>query len=211
MKTEQLIDILAEDLPTRPARAAATLGRWLPLATAGLLALWLTIVGVRPDIMSSGLWPTAAKLLLGVLLATIGVTGAVRLSRPEARASDGVRWLALVPVLVLITIGAELSNTGVRGWQVRLFGQGVAPCLLTIPALAVVPLVVSLVALRHGATSAPGATGALAGLGAAGLAIMAYGLWCTEDSMLFVGVWYLMASLIAALVGALAARATLRW
>ena len=93
----------------------------------------------------------------------------------------------------------------------RLFGKGIVTCLTLVPALAALPLIACLTILRRGATSEPMAAGALAGLASAGLAILAYGLFCNEDSPLFIATWYSLAALIVGLAGAALGRAMLRW
>jgi hypothetical protein len=46
---------------------------------------------------------------------------------------------------------------------------------------------------------------------AGGLAILAHGLFCTEDSALFVATWYTLGAGIVGLIGAGLGRAMLRW
>jgi hypothetical protein len=108
-------------------------------------------------------------------------------------------------------LGTDLAMHGLERLPDRLFGKSVLSCLTLIPAIAAVPLVAALLALRHGATTAPTASGALAGLASAGLAIVAYGLFCMEDSALFVAIWYTIAAGIVALAGAALGRMMLRW
>lgn len=211
MKTDQLIHTLAQDLSTHPVTVQASLWRTLPIVAAVVLVGWLAVAGVRADVVSSGLRPTVIKLGLGCLLTVVGLLGALRLSRPEATWSQSAHWLAVIPVFAVLAAGAEWLTLGSDGWQMRLFGKGQMVCLLVIPSLAVVPLIGVLVALRGGAPSQPHATGAFAGLAAAGLAIVAYGLFCTENSALYVGAWYVLAGGISGLIGALAGRFALRW
>ena len=61
------------------------------------------------------------------------------------------------------------------------------------------------------AKPAPSSTARLAGLVAGGAAAGVYSLHCTEDSPLFYGVWYVLAILAVAAVGALAGARVLRW
>lgn len=211
MKTDQLIHALTQDLPTSPATVQATLWRILPIVAAVLLVGWLAVVGVRADVFLTGLRPTMIKLGLGGLLTVVGLIGVLRLSRPEAPWFQSARWLAVIPAFALLAAGAEWLTLGSHGWQSRLFGKGLMVCLLVIPSLAVVPLISMLLALRRGAPTLPHAAGAFAGFAAAGIAIIAYGLFCTENSALYIGAWYVLASCIAGLVGALAGRVALRW
>lgn len=211
MKTDQLIHVLAQDLPTPIATVQGTLWRTLPIIAAVVLVAWLAIAGVRADVLSSGLRPTAIKLGLGGMLTVFGLLGALRLSRPGSTWSQLTHWLAVIPAFALLAASAEWLALGDDGWQMRLLGKGQMVCLLVIPSLAVVPLIGVLAALRRGAPTMPRAAGAFAGIAAAGIAIMAYGLFCTENSALYVGAWYVLAGCISGLIGALTGRFALRW
>jgi hypothetical protein len=57
----------------------------------------------------------------------------------------------------------------------------------------------------------PGLTGAVAGLLSASIAATLYAANCTDDSPLFVAVWYPLAIGFVALVGCLAGRRWLQW
>ena len=80
-----------------------------------------------------------------------------------------------------------------------------------IPTLGAGPLVMMLLALRRGAPSNPGASGALAGLAASGIAATFYATNCFDDSPLFVTVWYPLATAILLVAGYLAGLRYLRW
>jgi hypothetical protein len=211
MRTDDLISLLAADLPTQPTKAEAVLSRWLVVSAALAGIGFLGLVGIRQDLAGSGLAPTLAKLALGAMLAVSAAVGARRLVRPDVPTVAVTKGLLAVCVFLALLVAGDVASRGMDGWLVRLSGKSILICLIAIPALAAPPLVASLMAIRRGATSAPATTGALAGLAAAGLAICAYGLFCTEDSLLFVAVWYAMAAGIVAVVGAGLGRLTLRW
>ena len=78
--------------------------------------------------------------------------------------------------------------------------------LLSLPMLAA-----SLWALRRGASVHPALSGAAAGLLSAGLGTGLYAFFCIEDSPLFYGVWYVLAILGVAALGALVGARLLRW
>jgi hypothetical protein len=208
MKTDDLIGLLARDLDTQPVSSASLLWRWLPLAALAAAGLFLALLGLRSDItQSSVVYPTALKLGFGVLIATIAGIGAFRLVRPDASVSLSV--MALVPVAALVGSVLVLD----RSWMNQPMAQwtSVLRCITFIPVIALLPLAAFLHAMREGAVMQPAAAGALAGLASAGLAMLAYGLNCTEDSPLFVGLWYSLAAAITAGVGAIAAKRTLVW
>jgi hypothetical protein len=211
MKTETLIDWLAEDLAFKPQRASNRLLIWLPIAALATGIIFLNLAGIRTDLRSTGAMPTLVKIGLGLVIAIGALAGTRTLLRPEASIAQGIAavFVALLPLSLLLAL--DLARSGQDGFLGRLLGTSFMSCLTVIPLLAAIPLVTSLMALRAGATSHPAFTGALAGLASAGLAIMAYGLYCTEDSPSFVAVWYSLAAAIVALVGSLAGRMWLRW
>lgn len=211
MRTEDLINMLAQDLQTPARSAMATLRILLPLAALVAGGGFLAMMGVRADLTAAGLAPTAMKLSLGGLLGIGAAVAASKLTRPEVKTGATLTWLVAACLFVAAVIGTDLLLQGLEQWSVRLFGKSVLSCLTLIPAIAAVPLVAALFALRHGATTAPTASGALAGLASAGLAIVAYGLFCTEDSPLFVATWYTLAAGLVGMAGAALGRTALRW
>lgn len=211
MRTDDMIDALVQDLPNQPKPVSTILLRWWPAAAALTGAGFLTLTGVRPDLVTAGLAPTLLKLMLGALIALSAISGALDLSRPEAQASAASKWLLAVVGFLGLVVATDLLRHGLDGWWARLFGKGIVTCLTLVPALAALPLIACLTILRRGATSEPMVAGALAGLASAGLAILAYGLFCNEDSPLFIATWYSLAALIVGLAGAALGRAMLRW
>lgn len=211
MRTDDLINLLAQDLPTPTRDTAATLRLWLPMSALAAGACFLIVMGMRADLAGAGLTPTAMKLALGALLALGAVMGASRLARPETDVSTATKWLAAAGLLIAAILGTDLLTHGLERLSDRLFGKSVVSCLTFVPAIAAIPLGAALFALRHGATTAPAVSGALAGLASAGLAIIAYGLFCMEDSALFVATWYTLAAALVALAGAVLGRTALRW
>ncbi len=211
MRTDSVIRLLVEDLPNRPADAGAALRRWWPIAAAAAGVSFLAFAGVRTDLMASGFAPTMTKAALGLSLAAVSIVGAFRLSRPEVKTAPAAKGLIAIAVILGLVIATDFWSQGLDAWRMRLFGKSVLPCLTLIPLLAALPLAASLAALRRGATTKPAAAGALAGLASAGLAIVAYGLFCTEDSPMFIATWYSLAALVAGLAGAALGRLLLRW
>lgn len=211
MKTENFIRVLVADLPSRPDHPGRALPRWL-VASAGLAGTaFLLVAGTRTDMFGPGLLPTVLKVLLGALLAWAAIGGAKTLARPEARPWQGIWRLAVIAAFFMILLVSDLVSHGSDGWLVRLFGKNFLFCLTVIPTLSLLPLLASLHAMRTGATTSPTTAGALTGLASAGMAIMAYGLFCTEDSPAFFATWYLLAAAIVAGVGAVLGRILLRW
>ena len=65
--------------------------------------------------------------------------------------------------------------------------------------------------MRQGAPEKPGFAGAMAGIAASGIGATFYAANCTDDSPLFVALWYPMAIAIVAAIGYVAGRRLLRW
>lgn len=211
MKTEKLIDWLAEDLAFKPPMASKRILFWLPIAALATGIIFLNLVGIRTDLTSTGAMPTFVKIGLGLVMAIAAVRGTRMLLRPEASIVQALAAPLAVFLSLSLLLAIDLAFWGQNGFLGRLLGKSVTSCLTVIPLLSAIPLVTSLMALRAGATSHPAFIGALAGLASAGLAIVAYGLYCTEDSPSFVAVWYSLAAVIVALVGSMAGRRWLRW
>ena len=212
MRTDDLIGLLAKDLAVKPPRPSAVLARRLPLAVLAVALIFALLLDMREDLASpAALWATGLKLGLGLLLAGAGALAALRLARPEAGPARS--WLAPIAAAALLGAAAlaEMARLGTGGSLARMLGDSILPCLTLIPLLSLPPLAALLLALREGAVTRPALAGAFAGLAAAGVGIMVYAAHCDEDSALFIGVWYALAAVISAGLGALAGRRALAW
>jgi hypothetical protein len=208
MKTDELIGLLARDIGTALPVPATSLSRWLPLAALAAGAIFLAVLGMRPNIGSATtMFPTGLKLGFGLVLAAAAGVVAMRLARPDADRLNAVMLLAFMAALmaVVLAAGGFLSNAPRANWTTIL------KCVTMIPLMSLLPLAAFLMALRQGAVTQPEIAGAMSGLASGGLAILAYGLHCTEDSPLFIGLWYSVAALCAAGIGAVAGRRVLAW
>jgi len=209
MKTDQLIAALAADAPAEPGIGAG-LARWLApalaLAAAALLVGW----GLRPGLAAALMQPAvAAKLALPLVLAGTALALALRSARPEARAP--ALPLAVLGAAALALLAAGLATTPQAAWEQAWLGDTALACLISIPALAVLPLAASLLALRRGASTDPARTGLLAGLLAGAAATALYALHCPEDSPLFYVCWYGLGIVIAGTAGRLLGPRLLHW
>lgn len=212
MRTDDLIGLLAKDLAVKPRRPWAVLARGLPLAALAVALIFAVLLDMREDLANpAALWATGLKLGLGLLLAGAGALAALRLARPEAGPARS--WLAPIAAAALLVLAAvaELLRLGAGGSVERMLGDSILPCLTLIPLLSLPPLAAFLLALREGAVTRPALAGAFAGLAAAGMGIVIYAAHCDEDSALFIGVWYALAAVISAELGALAGRRALAW
>jgi hypothetical protein len=212
METEQLIRTLAADSIHRARPVGYVLGLALLAAAPLSLAMFLSGLGVRPDVMTAMHNPFFdLKFVVTLTLAVAAIAVSLHLSRPEV-SLRGWWWLLLIPVGILAAgIASEMMMPQRLPMIVRLIGSNSRICLTAIPLMSLPLLAGALLALRHGATTRPAAAGAIAGLLSAGLAATLYASHCTDDSPLFVATWYPIAIALVAAVGALVGSKVLRF
>lgn len=212
METDSLIKALAADT-TKPALPqpwawAAAIGLAVLLAAAVFLAL----LGPRPDI--GAVAGTARFLFKFAFTLAVSATafGLLRaLARPGAPLGKVKGWILLAPVLMAGAVSLELALVPSGSWAVRMMGTNSLACLGFIPLIGLGPLAVFMAMLRHGAPTRPRLAGAVAGVLAGGLSATFYAAHCTDDSPLFVGLWYSLAIAGLAVLGSLAAPRMTRW
>ena len=213
METDQLIRTLAADNAHRARPVGFMLALSLLLAAPVSVAIFMTELGVRPDVMTAMRNPFFdLKFVVTLALAISAIAISLHLSRPEA-SPRGWAWLLLIPVGLLVAgIGGEMMMMPKRPpMMTRMVGRNAWTCLTSIPLMALPLLAAALVGLRHGAPTRPAIAGALAGLLSAGLAATLYASHCTDDSPLFVATWYTIATALVTAVGALAGPRVLRF
>lgn len=211
MDTEKFIRGLAADHGWKSQPVRIVLAAMLAVAlgcSATIFAMWLRM---RPDVMVA----TGNPFFLLKFVVTLALVGAslalaMRLIRPGAPIRSW-RWLLALPVALLaVGIVADLMVPHTSSWEARLVGSNSQVCLTAIPLMSVPLLIAALAGLRHGASTRPALTGAVAGLLAGGIAATLYASHCTDDSPLFVATWYTAALALVTMVGAIAGRWVLR-
>lgn len=211
MKTEQLIQALAQDAPVR-LRFAPTLALAVAAGTVLSAIVFCAQLGLRADIGTAiGTARYLAKFGLALLLAVTATGLAFRMARPGVPAGGWRLALLSVPLLLAIAVIAELATLPRAGWVHRLHGHHAAFCMAYISILAIAPLAALLLALRQGAPRRPSVAGAIAGLAAGGIAASLYAGFCAEDSPLFVAAWYTVAIAGVTAVGGAIGSRLLRW
>jgi len=212
METDQLIRTLAADTRERPWPVGLVLA--VALLAAGLvsIAMFSAALGVRPDVMSAMHNPFFdLKFVVTLALASSAIVVGLHLSRPEATLR-GWAWLLLIPIHFLAGgIGCEMLLPQPVPMMTRMIGKNWSVCLVAIPALSLPLLAAALIGLRHGASTRPAVTGAIAGMLSAGLAATLYASHCTDDSPLFVATWYTIGTALLAVIGAVAGARVLRF
>ena len=212
MKTEDLISQLAgEPVADRRGiggRAVTGLGIGFLIA----LALFLPVLGPRPDLMEAVQRPiVAVKMILPLLLGPVALVLALRSARPTTPAPAGVKALWLWPAVALALFLYAFATTAPGARAVAFLGHSIPICLPAIVVLSAPILIGLFRALKDGAPTRPARCGALAGLAAAGFATALYSTFCNEDSPLFYAVWYSLGIGIVTAAGAVAGGRYLRW
>ncbi len=213
MRTEDLIRAMANDPQRRSAPAGLALAQVLVPALAVVAALFVGTIGVRPGFagMLAGDWRLLAKFAFLLPLAIVAARAVIRLADPVEEPSRLTPALVLGPLVLGLAVLAELASVPGAELAARAKGHNGFACLIAIPMLALLPLAATLYAARQGAPSYPAATGALAGLLAAGLGAALYATHCTDDSPLFVALWYPIGMAVIVGLGAVLGTRLLRW
>lgn len=209
MRTDDLIRALAHDA-TPAAVPSPRLDLALVLGCAVAMGIgFLMLAGPRSD-LSAHVAAVTAKVVLTLLTATAGLALVLRLARPGVEPGRSPALLGLVVALLAAwTAGTWLMTPAAL--TAGLFSRNAWHCLVAIPVLALPTLALLVAVARRGAVTRPTLAGWAAGLAAAGLSATFYALSCTEDSPLFVAIWYGLATLAVGAVGAAAFRRFVRW
>ncbi len=212
MKTDDLITAIAADAgaPRAPIAWLVWLGAGVGvIATAVLFSLLLPM---RPD-MAAALGDThfLFKWAFSLTLLATALALVVRLARPQAVPDWQLYILLVAPLVLAVGVASELMALPSSYWMPTMIGTNPVGCMLFIPILSALPLVAMIFVLRRGAPARPALTGAVAGLVAAGIAATFYATHCQNDSPLFLAAWYVLATVIVAMVGALLGARLLRW
>ena len=212
METDQLIRTLAADNAHRARPVGSVLTLALLVAAPVSVAIFLTELGVRPDVMTAMRNPFFdLKFAVTLALAVSAIAISLHLSRPEA-SLRGWAWLLLIPIGLLVAgIAGEMMMPQRMPMMMRMVGKNAWNCLTSIPLMSLPLLAAALLGLRHGAPTRPALAGAIAGLLSAGLAATLYASHCTDNSPLFVATWYTIAAALVSAIGALAGPRVLRF
>lgn len=202
IKTNELIATLASDLPRQRVRPGTAIAIAVVVAVIAAATVFFSTIGPRPDIAGvAQTYRFVGKFLVTGLLAVTSILLLDRLMRPGA-----VRWvdfvlLATAPAVLAIMAGIEAYLMPSSQWQMAAAGKNGLVCLTFVPLIGLGPLVAMIAALRTGAPTRPGLSGAVAGIVAGGISASFYAAHCTDDSPFFVAIWYPAAIVILAGLG----------
>jgi hypothetical protein len=211
MNVDSTIEALALDFgPVRPARVHLPLIALGALLAASAVALFW---GVRPDALGGfegpALW---VKCGYTSSLAAAALYLIHSLGTPGADSRRALFLLVLPIAIALVCATLALAATDPLQRLPSLLGRTWATCSASIFALSLLTTPLVILASRTFAPVRRQATGATIGIAGGAIAATAYGLlYCAEDSLVFIAVWYTLGILAAALAGAAYGRAWLRW
>lgn len=213
MKTDDLIRALVADTATSRPPIGKTVAWAFPCGVLLAALIFSATLGPRGDFLYSIVHSPRFqfKFLFTLAIALPALLVARSYARPE-RASGGLGRLLILPALLLLAgVAGEMMSVPPEHWGLFAKGQNSLVCLTVIPLLAIAPLAATLYALRQGAPSQPTIAGAAAGLFSAGIAATLYASHCSDDSPLFVSIWYPLGIAIVTVAGALIGRRLLKW
>ena len=212
MNTDRFIAALSADGAGKRPNLTLRLGWALALGACASFALFMGMVGPRPDAAQAmRTMRFDLKFLDTLALLAPAFFLCLRLSRPQASPAALLGWLFAPVAILAAAVGVELASVPQAQWMAKLVGANAVHCLTLVPLFSLPPLAALLIALRDGAPRHPALTGALAGAAAAGVAATLYASNCPDDSPLFVATWYPLATGAVMALGALIGRRVLRW
>ena len=214
MRTDELINTLVADHAAQPGPKPVAYGLVMAIigGVAISAALFSIMLGVRPDIVSAlGTWRFGLKIGDNLVLAIAAAWVALRLSSPTTTPLSAMRALLVPALLLLGAVVYELVTIPASAWPSRAIGVNGVMCLASIISLSIVPLGAVVYALRQGAPTSPAVMGAVVGLLAGALGATVFAMHCTNDSPLFVAIWYALAIDLMSMFGLVVGRHALRW
>jgi hypothetical protein len=213
MKTNDLIKALAADAKSVEQPIARTLAVAVGIGALLSLIAFLVTIGPRHDFteVASTSVRFLYKFVVTLSLAIPAFLLVRGLSRPDFKLDKRLWWLALGPALLLFGVVLELMSVPSDTWRARMIGHNAFFCMTVIPLLSLAPFAAVLYALKCGAPATPTVAGAVGGILSAGIAATLYASHCTDDSPLFVALWYPVGFVLMTALGALIGSRFLRW
>lgn len=210
-KTEGLIGKLAHQAGARHLPKPRTFKAILAIAAMASLGisvvLVLTLVGIRPDFAIAVRRAPFAFKIASMLVLSLG--GLVLAGRAALPGSGRLTPMVFLPAVLVLAFRAVTDHSGLS-----IMGNSdisVHECVLTILGVSLPPLAILLGVIRIGAPTRPALAGAIAGALSGALGAAAYALACKNDGGLFVAIWYPLAILVMAALGAAIGRRALAW
>lgn len=213
MRTDDLIKALSADARNVEPPIGVTIAVAVAIGSVSSLLLFLWLLGPRPD-FSEVITGSIRFLLKFVVTLSVAFPAFVLLrglSRPDFVAGRRLWWFGLAPALLAVSGLFEMASLPSNEWHALMIGQNSSLCVTMIPLLSLAPLAAVLYALKAGAPASPTIAGAVGGLLSAAIGATLYASRCTDDSPLFVALWYPFGIILMTMLGALIGKRCLRW
>ena len=213
LQTDDLIKVLAAAQKRQPrGRPWAAVSASLAAGLAVAVLLIGATLGIRPDLTASLTDPvTWLKLGFSVFVLLAAGTAAWRLSLPGKGWSGAGMVLLVVFAVVACWALVDLAGRPMVEWAPCIAGRDWLTCLVAIPLLALPSMLAMSLAMRRLAPTRLDLAGTLLGLASGGAAAFAFTLYCQDDTVPFVAVWYGLALGMSALLGRALGPRLLRW
>jgi hypothetical protein len=213
MKTDDFISLLATGVAPVDRRALTKrFGLAVLIGAAGATLIMAVVLGIRRDLAEVAVTPIFwAKIALPLCVMIGSLWMSTRLARPGVR-TGGSSWLIAAPVAAVWLAGAYVLMAAPGEARLALvLGQTWRVCPFNIAMLSIPGFITVFWALKGLAPTRLALTGAAGGLLAGSTATLAYCLHCPEMGIPFWGVWYVLGTLLPAVVGAVLGPRLLRW
>ncbi len=192
MSTDQLIALLVADLkPVDSNRVVRSLLIAIAVGAAAAFGAMLITFAPRPELLDgSNLKLLLVKSFFASSVAGIAAVFLTKIVRPGAQLhySPG---LVLVPFVGMVGVAARaLASVPFNAWPGMIVENDSLTWVLAIPLLSALPFVILIRALRVGAPTDLALAGEMAGLVASGIGASACALFCVEQSVSSIAIWY---------------------
>ncbi len=213
MRTDDLIKALSADAGSIEPPIEWTITVAVAVGSLSSLALFLWLLGPRPDFLEviAGSIRFVLKFAMTLSLGIPAFFLLRGLSRPDFTIGKRLWLLAVAPAILILGSLFEMSSIPANEWHSRMIGHNSLLCMTMIPLLSLGPLGTVFYALKAGAPANPTTAGAVGGLLSAAIGATLYASRCTDDSPLFVALWYPFGMVLMTLLGALFGKWRLRW
>lgn len=213
MNTDEIIQTLRLDLsPVLPGAAARRIGRALIVGgLCGLLVMILLYGAPLGAVSKTGVMVFMMKLAFAAAITGLAARLLLAAGRPGEKLAPRSLWLALPLLIVAMAAMMELAgSSGVSATEL-LFGSTWKRCLVDVAGVSLFVFGALLSVFSRLAPVRLRLTGFIAGLCSGAMGTVVYALYCPEASATFMLVWYTLAMMLPALVGALVGPRLLRW
>lgn len=213
LRTNDLIDILAAAQQRQPRQPPA-----LGIAAGGVVGVCLAValtsatLGFRSDLATTLAHPAVwLKLCITSVIVVSAGFAAQRLSLPGRDWRVAKYVLGITFAAVMLWAVVDLMTKPISDWARCIEGRDWSTCLMAIPLLSLAPMLAMGAAMRRLAPTQLKLAGALLGLASGAVAAMAFSLYCRDDAVSFVAIWYGASVASSALIGSVLGPKLLRW